>query len=212
MSSNPSPSREEEVALLTSLYQAERADNAAVFTNTLAILGFALTYMAVVAGYTSTARFPHGGVLAFAPTPACALVAYHQVMVGMNGARSHAAFLIEQRLSQLLAMDASLLQNAPVQKSHTFPRRSSGAFRFGVTVGEEFLDPGVSAWGRCAASLLSYGSMFAITAVFSSYTLWLSFRNEGGILSYVGCLLCGVLVVSIGWNMWLNLKRPEVHC
>ncbi|MEE1832299.1 hypothetical protein [Streptomyces sp. SP17KL33] len=133
-------------------------------------------------------------------------------MVGMNGARSHAAFLIEQRLTQLVAIGSALLQSDDVQKSHMYPRRSSGTFRFGVTVGEEFLDPGVSSWGRSVANVLSYGSMLAITIAFSAYTLWLSFRNDGGIFSYVGCLLCAVLVASIAWNMWLNLKRPEVRC
>lgn len=116
MSNNPPPSREEEISLLTALYQVERADTAAVFTNTLAVLGFALTYMAAVSGYTSTAHPLNGAVLAFAPAPACALAAYHQVMVGMNGARSHAALLIEKRLTQLSALDSSLLQSTQVEK------------------------------------------------------------------------------------------------
>lgn len=212
MSSNPSPSRGEEISLLTSLYQAERADTAAVFTNTLAILGFALTYMAAISAYTSAASPLNGSVLAFAPTPACALVAYHQVMVGMNGARSHAALLVERRLAQLVAMDPSLIQSVPVRKSLTCPRRPSGAFRFGVTVGEEFLDPGACSWGRYTANMLIYGSILAIAIAFSVHILWLSFRNAGGVFSYVGCFLCVVLILSIAWNMWLNLKRPEVHC
>ncbi|MBN3928198.1 hypothetical protein IQ279_00825 [Streptomyces verrucosisporus] len=209
--SGPTTSREEEIAFLSSLYQAERADTAAVFTNTLAVLGFALTYMAAVAGYVTTSGSLNGSVLAFAPTPACALLAYHQVMVGMNGARSHAAFLIEKRLARLVAMDPSLTQGTPTRKNHEHPKRDYRTFRFGVTVGEEFLDPGVSSWGRSSATILVYGSLLIMTAAFSAHTLWLSFRHEGGVFSYAGCLLCAVLMASMAWNMWLNLKRPEVR-
>ncbi|MFD5265465.1 hypothetical protein [Streptomyces sp. NPDC058335] len=206
------PSPGDEISILTAIYQAERADNAAVFTNTLTVLGFALTYMAVVSGYTSTASSLNGGVLAFAPIPACALVAYHQVMVGMNGARSHAALLLEERLAKLVPLDRTLVQESPVRRNSKYPSRSPGKFRFGVTVGEEFLDPDISSHGRRLATVLSYGCILIIAIAFSLHTLLLSFRNNGGMYTWTGALLCIFFAALISWNLWLNWKRPEVNC
>lgn len=88
----------EQAALLSALYQAERADTSAMFTNALALFGSAIAYVAVVLGFVASGTTVNGVMLAFAPVPACGLIAYHQLMVGMNSARAASAQQLETKI------------------------------------------------------------------------------------------------------------------
>jgi hypothetical protein len=125
-------SHSDKVALLGAVYQAERADNAGVFTNALAIVSFGSAYIGAVLAYVGAASSPNGAVLAFAATPACALMTYHQVMVGMNATRSASASRLEMQIVKILQFK-ELTQHAEQKRSINKPALKPGDFTFGVT-------------------------------------------------------------------------------
>lgn len=210
MSDSYSPT--DRLTLLGAVYQAERADNAAIFTNTLAILGFAIAYVVAVLGFVSTAATLHGVLLAFTPTPACALVAYHQVMVGMNGARAASAHRLEKRIGQILGSPELPLHIKRDQRSSlTLPKQVNEDPTFGIIVGEQFLDPTVASRVRALGSGLTYVTLFAATAGFSVFMLIRAYQHNSGVLALVcGAVLAGIGLAAAGWNLWLNGRRPEV--
>ena len=204
----------EKIDLLTSLYEAERADNAAAFTNTLAILGFLIAYVAAVLGFVTTAASVNGLVLAFAPTPACGLIAYHQVMVGMNAARAASAQRLEGKIRELLDDDEHLTvrhSNGRGAERLVRPKQDKGDLTFGVFVGEQFLDPAHASWARTLGSGFPYLTLIFAALGFTVYILILASRQGAAAWAMVlGIAFAVVGLVAAGWNLVLNGRRPEV--
>ncbi|RDI25430.1 hypothetical protein [Lentzea flaviverrucosa] len=208
-------SNTDKVTLLAAAYQAERSDNATIFTNTLAVLGFALAYVAAVLGFVSTATTLHGVLLAFAPMPACALIAYHQAMVGMNGARAAAAHRIERIIVTIIDDDALRVRVAPSQSRWqriTSPKPLAvGEPKFGIGLGEQFLDPGHASKVRALAAGLTYLFLLLGTIAFTAFVLTKAAQNDAGAWAVWGGAVCsGLLILIAVWNLALNGKRPEV--
>lgn len=145
-------------ALLGAVYEAERADTGGLFTNALAIVSFGLAYIGAVLAYVGATSSPNGAVFAFAATPACALMTYHQVMVGMNAARSASASRLEKQIVRVLQF-GELTQHVEQKCSLNKPALKPGDFTFGVNVGEEFLNFGKASHSRVWASLATYGAV-----------------------------------------------------
>jgi hypothetical protein len=198
-------------AILTAIYQAERADNSAVFTNTLAILGFAITYVAAVLGFVVTASSLHGVLLAFAPAPACALVAYHQVMVGMNGARAAATQRLEWRINALLGdQGLAVPRKRDQRRNWTKPARRDKDLSFGILIGEQFLDISIASRARILGAAVPYVTLFLATLGFTVFMLARAYHwNAGGLAMVLGSLCAAAGLAGAGWNMLLNARRPE---
>ncbi|MFD7656811.1 hypothetical protein ACFV4N_22810 [Actinosynnema sp. NPDC059797] len=209
-------SNSDKVTLLAAVYQAERADNATIFTNALAVLGFALAYVAAVLGFVSTATTLHGVLLAFAPVPACALIAYHQAMVGLNGARAAAAQRIERVIVGIVDDDELKVRAATKQsrlQRVVAPKPAmAGEPKFGVGVGEQFLDPGHASRARTLAAGLPYIFILLGTIAFTVFMLYKALQHNGGLPAiYGGGVSASVLIIIAWWNLFLNGKRLEVR-
>ncbi len=202
-------SNSDRVALLGALYQAERADNSSIFTNALAIVGFGLAYIGAVLAYAGATTAPNGAVFAFAGTPACALMTYHAVMVGMNAARSASASRLESQIFNILQIE-SLTKQAEQKKSWTKPGFKSKDLTFGVNVGEEYLNFDKASRVRTAGSLATYGAVYAMILGFAVYTLYLSYTRGGGWWAIAGTVVDSAILLIAGWNLILDSKQPEI--
>jgi hypothetical protein len=205
----------EQAALLSALYQAERADTSAIFANALAVLGFAIAYVAVVLGFATSGTKTNGVMLAFAPMRACALIAYHQMMVGMNGARAVSAFRLEKKIDKLLG-----IPELAVQGDETLSKlngmvtatRMDGDLTFGIDLGERFLNPVRASRGRALGSIMVYSTLVVGTLAFSILMLVSAAQKNAGVLSVaLGALLSGVGFLIALWNLFLNAHRPEIE-
>lgn len=204
------------VTLLAAVYQAERSDNSSIFTNALAILGFAVVYVATVLGLVGAANTLNGVLLAFAPIPACALIAYHQVMVGMNGARAAAAQRMEEKIADILGQEAMRTSAPPDHRRWgriAAPKPfSAGKPKFGIGVGEQFLDPAQASFGRALGAVLPYAFLFLATLGFTWFMLKkASDDGAGAVVLWVGAGASGILILATVWNLFLNATRPEVE-
>jgi hypothetical protein len=195
--------------LLAAAYQAERADAAAIFTNSLALIGFSLTYVAAVAVYATGTSAPNGIILAFAPWPLMALICYQQIMAGMNNARAYGALLLERELAAIIDIDR-LYHQKTMKRGWSRPLRTEKSIRFGMGPGAEFLDLSKASWVRTLGSWLSYGIIFCILTFFSVYILILSARHHGGFMVILSAVVTALSFVITGWNMILNARTPEI--
>jgi hypothetical protein len=207
------------VTLLSAVYQAERSDNSSIFTNALAMLGFAVAYVATVLSLVSATNALDGIFLAFAPIPACALIAYHQVMVGMNGARAAAAQRIERKILAILGGDDMAMSAPPERRRYRRVLKRVGAPKplpvgepkFGIGVGEQFLDPAQASFGRALGAVLPYAFVLFATLAFTWFMLKEAADHGAGVIVlWVGAGTSGVLILATLSNLLLNARRPEV--
>jgi len=206
----PVASAESKVAAICALYSAERADCSSIFANTLAVLGFAVAYGAVIVSVLQSA-ISNGLALAFLPVPLAVIVCFHSIMVGLNGVRATSVLLIERKLLTIID-DGSFYEIN--DSGERMPK-------IGNWVGEsKIFSPKYAPAGRWISFFALNVAIVLGTLLLCVWAIIRSFSNYGGFVAYVAAVVIGLLylltravrkVVLPGQRLFLSLGAGRMR-
>ncbi|MFI5776599.1 hypothetical protein [Nocardia sp. NPDC051570] len=185
MSSPESEVQRVEVAALTSLYDAERADQQTHMNVALALIAGAVTYLGVVVGQFHDLRQSYLFAVLI-PFPLWMVAAFHVLLIATIVTRNKSIRILELRLFAATRLAAA-----------------------GVTVDEigrerarKVTDFRVQPWQLKFQTLMTYGGIGLTLVCFTSYCLWNAQNARGWtvpVIVSVPCYLVLTALLALAW-------------
>ncbi|MEV0677772.1 hypothetical protein AB0I60_14730 [Actinosynnema sp. NPDC050436] len=150
------------LAVLTAIYQSDRADRAGTFTVSLATMGAAVTYLVgTVAFYDKLDLL--GWAIALLPFPLVCIAAFHSQLVALAAVRARSILSLERALLAATATDDG------VDPDH-----------IGVTASERATNVHTAEWWNRVAIVVAYGGVGVVYVAYTALMLVKSAAHLSG--------------------------------
>lgn len=181
----------ESVAALVAIYQAERADSAAILSSTLALLGAGVAYAVATIAIVQSLHSAGWWIVGALPFPLWLVLAYQSLLLGNAAAHERSTRAVEDKLYKIsrLAKDDRT--------------------KVGSVAGNIVMNPTKSSRPHAVANYLTFGGLAAIIVAYTVYALIASGHDGAhqAIWAYIaGYVIIGVLVAA-SWRASFNVVK-----
>jgi hypothetical protein len=183
----------QDVAAMSAIYQADRADNTAVLNVNLALIGAELAYLAAALAFSDKLSQLPVAIASFIAAPLWMGLAINAVLVGLGAKRANSILEVEDKLYTLAGLD---------------PRRRA---EIGAKSTEPVMNVGYPS-AYSGSLILGYAGPVLLVALYTVYLLVNNVRPHS-VRTFEIALVCYVMALLLNAAVWLKNfdTKPNVN-